>query len=58
MSKVRKALIAAGLAAAAALVTAIQDGRVDNADIGTVVAAAVVAGVAVWRVPNAPAAGK
>jgi hypothetical protein len=55
MSKVRKALVAGGLAGVAALVAAIQDGKVDNADIGTIVAAVVVAGLAVWRVPNAPA---
>jgi hypothetical protein len=56
VKKISKALVAGGLAGAAALAAAIQDGKVDNADIGTIVAAVVVAGLAVWRVPNAPAA--
>lgn len=55
MAKVRKALMAAATAAGAAVVTAAQDGAVTSAEWVTVAVAAVVAGLAVWRVPNAGA---
>jgi CII-binding regulator of phage lambda lysogenization HflD len=57
MSKVRKALIAAVGAAATALVTSYaKTGKLDAAAVGIALGAAVVAGWAAWRVPNAPAA--
>jgi CII-binding regulator of phage lambda lysogenization HflD len=56
MSKVRKALIAAAGAAAAALVTSYaKTSKLDAAAVGIALGAAVVAGWAAWRVPNAPA---
>lgn len=56
MSKYRKALFAALTAAGGALATALTDFAVSNDEWGGIVAAAVVAGIAVWRVPNASSA--
>jgi hypothetical protein len=56
MPKYRKALLAAFAAASAAFATAAQDGQVTGVEWGTVAGAAIVAGYAVWRVPNRPAA--
>jgi hypothetical protein len=57
MAKVRKALIAAAGAAVTALVTSYaKTGKLDAAAAGIALGAAVVAGWAAWRVPNAPAA--
>jgi uncharacterized membrane protein YjjB (DUF3815 family) len=61
MARVRKALVAAvtaGLAAGIAVL--IKAGTVDNDTIGQAVGAfavaAIAAGLATWKVPNAPAA--
>jgi hypothetical protein len=54
VSTVRKALVAAGAAALAAVVQAAQKGSLEVADIDVVLAAAVLAGFATWRVPNEP----
>lgn len=57
MSKVRKALLAALGAGLSAAVTALVSGKgLNSAAVGTIIGAMVVAGWAVWRVPNAPAA--
>lgn len=53
LATIRKALVAAVGAASTAVVTAAQDGAVTGAEWLTVAAAAVVAGYAVYRVPNA-----
>jgi hypothetical protein len=58
-SKIRKALVAAGGAALAVLVTGLQTEVPQTSNgwgllLGGAVAAAVVAGWATWRVPNAP----
>jgi|WetSurSiteA1Bulk_404760.scaffolds.fasta_scaffold77270_2 hypothetical protein len=54
MSKIRKALMAAVTAAFAAGATALPDG-ITVQEWATIAIAAVVAGYAVWQVPNAPA---
>ncbi len=61
MARVRKALVAAvtaGLAAGIAVL--VKAGTVDNTTIGQAVGAfavaAIAAGLATWKVPNAPAA--
>jgi len=53
LAKVAKALTALVAGASAAVVTAAQDGTVTGYEWLTVLAAAVVAGYAVYRVPNA-----
>lgn len=61
MAKIRKALVAAVSAAAAALLGALAQGGVPAdtvgwlAVLGTAASAGLVAGYATWRVPNAPA---
>jgi hypothetical protein len=61
MSKVRKAIVAALLAAAGAVFSAITTtGAPSDSDdwvalLGAAVVVGVTAGLAVWRVPNAPA---
>lgn len=62
MDKIRKAIVAAAAAAVAALLGALaRDGVPGDAAgwlsvLGTAAGAALVAGYATWRVPNAPAA--
>jgi hypothetical protein len=58
-AKIRKALIAGGSAALAVIITGLkteipQTSNGWGALIGGAIAAAVVAGWATWRVPNAP----
>lgn len=60
MSKIRKALVAAGTAGLAVLVTGLQTEIPQTeagwvALIGAAVGTAIVAGWATWRVRNAPA---
>jgi hypothetical protein len=57
VSKVRKALVAAGLALVGSLVTATvaKGGMPDAGALVVAAAVAVTAGAAVWRVPNATA---
>lgn len=55
LATIRKALVAAVGAASAAVVPAAQDGVVTGAEWLTVIAATLVAGYAVYRVPNAKA---
>jgi hypothetical protein len=55
MAQVRKALVAAFVAAVGVGGTALQDGVITGQEWLTVAAAVVAAGYAVWRVPNAPA---
>lgn len=58
MSRFRKAVMAALAAAAAALVQAIRSGAaLDGETAAIVVGAAIVAGLATYRVPNAAPAG-
>jgi len=54
MRRVAKALVAALVAAGGALGTAGADGSVTAVEWLGVVGAGVVAGLAVWRVPNRP----
>ena len=53
-AKIRKALVAAGAGAIAAGGTALEDGVITSGEWWTILGAALVAGWAVWRVPNAP----
>ena len=58
MTKIRKALIAAGTAGVAVLITGLkteipQTSNGWSALIGGVIVTAALAGYAVWRVPNA-----
>lgn len=56
LGKIRKALMAGGGAAVAALLAAVQaHGTVSWADAGTAVGAGLTAGWATWAIPNAPA---
>ena len=55
LASIAKALTAAVAGASAAVVSAATDGSVTGAEWVTVFAAAVVAGYAVYRVPNVPA---
>jgi hypothetical protein len=55
LATIAKALTAGLAGASAAAVTAAQDGTVTGAEWVTILAAAVVAGYAVYRVPNAEA---
>lgn len=57
LARIRKALIAAGGALVTGVVGAIVQagGMPGVADLVPVVIAAIVVGVAAWRVPNAPA---
>lgn len=57
MAKVRKALMAAAVAALSAAGSALLAGGLTASAWGVIAGAAVAAFVAVWRVPNAPAAG-
>lgn len=52
LSTIRKALLAAATAAVAAGVTAYPGGFTD-AEVAAIVGAALVAGLGVWRIPNA-----
>jgi hypothetical protein len=54
MAKIRKALIAALAGASAAAVAAAQDGQITATEWLTILGSAVVAGYAVWRIPNEP----
>jgi hypothetical protein len=56
-SQVRKAAVAGVAAAVAALVTAWPDGVTDT-ELAAIVGAAVVAGLAVFRIPNADGPGR
>ncbi|HST86292.1 MAG TPA: hypothetical protein VLL08_31430 [Kineosporiaceae bacterium] len=56
LSTIRKALMAAATAAAAAGVTAYPDGFTD-VEFAAIAGAALVAGLAVFRIPNAPQDG-
>lgn len=56
MSKIRKALVAAGAAALAALADAVASGGIKGVNVAIIAGAALAAGFATWRVPNAPAA--
>ncbi len=51
MSMIRKALLAALAAGLAAVGTAYPDGFTE-AETATILAAALIAGVGVWRIPN------
>lgn len=53
MTKMRKALAAAVAAGVAAFTAAATDGQVTTLEWATVGAAALLAGYAVWRIPNA-----
>jgi len=53
MAKIRKAIIGGIIAAAAALTTAAQSNGVTFAEWVTVIVSGLVAGYAVWQVPNA-----
>lgn len=53
-AQVRKAVGAAVLAAATALVTASQKGPIGTPDYIAAVVAALIAGVGVFLIPNAP----
>lgn len=53
LATIRKALVAAVAAAAAAGVTAYPDGFTST-EIATIVGAAIVAGFAVFQIPNKP----
>lgn len=55
IAQVRKAIAAAVLAAAAVLVSAQQKGSVGQSDYIAAFVAALVAGVGVFFIPNAPA---
>jgi hypothetical protein len=52
LSMIRKALLAGATAAIAAAVTASPDGFTD-AELAAILGAALVAGLGVWRIPNA-----
>lgn len=54
IARIRKALTAAGTAAVGALGTALADGTVTRDEVIGVVAVTIVAGWAVWKIPNAP----
>lgn len=54
MSTIRKALVAAGFAAAAALGAAMLDGDLTAAEGVVSAGMGLVAGAATWRVPNSP----
>jgi hypothetical protein len=55
VSKVRKALLAALTAGVGSLASAYAaNGKIDGAAVSVAIGAAAVAGLAVWRVPNAP----
>lgn len=56
--EVRKAVVAAAVAAVGTLGAAFADGHVDKAEVGVAVAAAVAAGLAVFGVKNGVAEGK
>lgn len=56
MSTIRKALLAAAFAAAAALGAAMLDGNLTGPELIVSAGMGLVAGAATWRVPNAPAA--
>lgn len=52
LGPVRKAVVAGLAAGAASFAVATTDGKVTLAEVGVIVAAVVVAGAAVYRVPN------
>ena len=56
LSTIRKALAAAAAAAVAAAIPAYPGGFTD-AEIATILGAALVAGLGVWRIPNRPQDG-
>lgn len=56
MNTIRKALLAAVAAGVAAVTQAISSGGLDSVNWAVVLGAAVVAGLAVWGIPNAPKA--
>lgn len=53
MRAVRKAIAAAGFAAAAALGTALLDGNVTMPEVLASLGAGLIAGAGTWRIPNA-----
>ena len=56
IAKVRKALTGGIAASVAALVTAAGEGGVTTPEWMVVIGSGVLAGIAVWTVPNTPAA--
>lgn len=54
MKAIRKAIAAAGFAAAAALGTALLDGDVTTAELLASVGAGLIAGAGTWSIPNRP----
>jgi hypothetical protein len=56
MSKIRKAIAAALVAFLAVLPLALADGSLNHVEIVNLVGAVVVAGYAVFKIPNEPAA--
>ena len=57
MSTIRKALMATGFAAAAALGTALLDGDITTAELLASLGAGLVTGAGTWAIPNARSAG-
>ena len=56
LAPIRKAVLAAGFAAAAALGAAMLDGNITGAECVVSGGMGLLAGVATWRVPNKPVA--
>jgi len=55
VAKFRKAVVAAGVTAVAALVATLTDGVVSDVEVVEIVSATILAGLAVYRVKNAKA---
>jgi hypothetical protein len=55
MSQIRKALVAALMAGATAILDGVAQGGISHINLAVVAGAAVAAGLAVWGVRNAPA---
>jgi hypothetical protein len=56
IARISKALVAAGVAVAAVLPQVLSDGNLSGLEALNLAGAALVAGYAVYKVPNAPAA--
>ncbi len=54
IARIRKALLAAIGAAGTGLGVALEDGAISQAEIAWMIGLGIVAGLTVWRVPNAP----